>query len=195
MNTSKKLVQNYFNYAFRNKIRKLKLNLRFNKHEKPIMQLNSVEPIKTNLIISKFFNERIYFINPHDEKEKDNINDNYDNFKLVFIPLSLLIFKFYQESILKCDDEIVNLVKPYLGASITKVDQGMQIVMIKTGSPAEKAGLKIKDIIVEIEGTKTNSINEYYVSIGNKKGKKKVKFLKFKDEEGYDLSEILINFE
>lgn len=68
--------------------------------------------------------------------------------------------------------------KPYLGCSLRSKDDGMQIVMIKSDSPAEKAGLMVKDIILEIDGKKISSINEYNAAIGYEANRKKIKILR-----------------
>lgn len=80
----------------------------------------------------------------------------------------------YKNSI-KCE-VINNSNLPYLGCSIRlKNNEGMQVVLIKSNSPAESAGLKIKDIILEIDGKIIKSINEYRAAIGYEKGAKIVK--------------------
>ena len=54
----------------------------------------------------------------------------------------------------------------------------MQIILVKSGSPAEKAGLRIKDLIVEINGTKIQNINDYRSAVGLEKGWKIIKYVR-----------------
>jgi C-terminal processing protease CtpA/Prc len=107
-----------------------------------------------------------------------NINLSLNNI-LYFITL------FNHNSIMYCD--IPKLKKPYLGCSIRANDEsqpGMKIIMIKSDSPAEKAGLKVKDIILEIDDKPVRSINEYNAAIGQEANKKKLKIIR--NENGKD---------
>lgn len=105
-----------------------------------------------------------------------------------------LLVVFNRKSIAFCD--IPKPKKPYLGCSIRANEEGqkgMKIVMIKSDSPAEKAGLKVKDIILEIEGKSILSINDYNAAIGFEAGTKKMKVLRI--EEGKEkLLEFEVNF-
>lgn len=119
-----------------------------------------------------------------------NLEDKREFVKMLLLPLGVFLLKLFndEEKKMFCEDketkneanDIVNFKRPYLGCSIRQKEEGMQIVMIRSGSPAEKAGLAIRDIILEIDGQKTCSINEYYSAIGQEKGKKNLKIKKFK---------------
>jgi S1-C subfamily serine protease len=51
------------------------------------------------------------------------------------------------------DDETVNSTgMPYIGVTYTPVDDGLQVVSVEPGSPAEEAGLMEGDIITGIDG-------------------------------------------
>ncbi len=93
-----------------------------------------------------------------------------------------------------CD--IPKLKKPYLGCSIRANEdgvQGMKILLIKSDSPAERAGLKPKDIILEINGKPVRNINEYNAAVGSEPGIKKMKIFR-SDGEKETTSEIDVNF-
>lgn len=101
-------------------------------------------------------------------------------------------FSFFNHSTMMCQSE---LGRPYFGCSIraTESGVGMQILLIKSDSPAEIAGLKVKDIILEIEGKPINSIHDYNGAVGSEKGRKKVKILRTQDNKEKVL-EIIVEF-
>ncbi len=43
--------------------------------------------------------------------------------------------------------------------------EGMMVLLVNTESPAWHAGLKVRDIIIEIDGVSVNNINDYYGAI------------------------------
>ena len=59
--------------------------------------------------------------------------------------------------------------RPYLGCSLrSMVDkEGMMVLLVNTESPAWHAGLKVGDIILEIDGIKINNISDYYAALVN----------------------------
>ena len=92
--------------------------------------------------------------------------------------------------------EIPQFNKPYLGCSIRSNEegtQGMKVLMIKSDSPAEKAGLKVKDIIVEINGKKIRNINEYNAAVGLEAGKKRIKIVR-KEADKEEEIEFYVDF-
>jgi predicted metalloprotease with PDZ domain len=92
--------------------------------------------------------------------------------------------------------EIAQLNKPYLGCSIRSNEegtQGMKVLMIKSDSPAEKAGLRVRDIIVEINGKKVRDINEYNAAVGLEPGRKKVKIVRKEADQEKEL-EFYVDF-
>lgn len=103
------------------------------------------------------------------------------------LPINQLIFyiKLHNKNnVLHC--EVPASRKPYLGCSIMATEKGMQIIMIKSESPAEKANLKIKDIIQEIDGQRISTINEYNAAVGQIANKKAFKILR--TENGKELT-------
>lgn len=42
---------------------------------------------------------------------------------------------------------------------------GMMVLLVNTESPAWHAGLKVADIIMEIDGQKINNISDYYAAL------------------------------
>jgi predicted metalloprotease with PDZ domain len=77
--------------------------------------------------------------------------------------LFFLLNIFKEKSIINCEP----VKKPYLGCSIRAKDEGMQVILIKSDSPAERAGLMVKDIILEIDGNKVTTINDFNAAVGN----------------------------
>ena len=70
---------------------------------------------------------------------------------------------------------------------------GMMVLLVNTESPAWHAGLKVGDIILEIDGVKVNNINDYYAAVvanGNTQGGKvKVfKVIRNGDERLFEVS-------
>jgi S1-C subfamily serine protease len=50
---------------------------------------------------------------------------------------------------------------------------GMMILLVNSESPAWHSGLKVGDIILEIDGVKVNNINDYYAAMAASNNKKK----------------------
>ena len=65
-----------------------------------------------------------------------------------------------------------NVERPYLGVSLrSMIDKpGMMVLLVNTDSPAWHAGLKVGDIILEIDNQKVNNITDYYAAIGTEGG-------------------------
>ena len=74
--------------------------------------------------------------------------------------------------------------KPYLGCSIrfNAEFNGMRIINVKSDSPADKAGIKVNEVIVEIEGKRILSINDYLAAISSEGGEKTFRILKINDQ-------------
>ena len=66
--------------------------------------------------------------------------------------------------------------RPYLGCSLRSMmdKAGMMILLVNTESPAWHAGLKVGDILLEIDGLKINNISDYYGAVAS--GKKRLLF-------------------
>lgn len=172
---------------------------------KKLMFLNSndrykqEEGVGDSRVTSKFNQWAIYENGlPKDIQEKREESEAVKNIKLIFKYISLPINHLLsimtlhsQSRILRCEVPINK--KPYLGCSIRGSDQGMQIILIKSESPAEKALLKVKDIILEINGTPINSINDYNAAVGPLADKKALKIMR--TEEGKDtILEVEVEF-
>jgi len=65
--------------------------------------------------------------------------------------------------------------------------------MVKSDSPAEIAGIRLKDVILEIEGKPINTIHDYNGAVGSEKGKKKVKIQR-KVENQEKILEMYVEF-
>ena len=118
------------------------------------------------------------------ERHKYNYKINSSDFKfllrnigIAFNTFLFLIMIFKSKNKAKCE----NLSKPYLGCSLRSKDDGMQIILIKSDSPADKAGLQNKDIILEVDGNKISSINDYNAAIGSEANIKQLKILRIID--------------
>ncbi len=66
----------------------------------------------------------------------------------------------------------------YLGCSLrSMIDKaGMMILLVNTDSPAWHAGLKVGDILLEIDNQPVNNISEYYSAIADASQKKRKVF-------------------
>ena len=60
--------------------------------------------------------------------------------------------------------------RPYLGCSLRSMldKPGMMVLLVNTESPAWHAGLKVGDIILDIDGIKVNNITDYYGALAAK---------------------------
>ena len=105
--------------------------------------------------------------------------------------LSLFKANLFASNTLLCNE----LSRPYFGCSIRATEQGvgMLVVLVKSDSPAETAGIRVKDVIIEIEGKSINSIHDYNGAVGSEKGKKKVKFIR-KVENIEKIFEVSVEF-
>jgi predicted metalloprotease with PDZ domain len=101
--------------------------------------------------------------------------------------LFFLMNLFKEKNIMRCE----GLKKPYLGCSLRSKDEGMQVILIKSESPAERAGLMVKDIILEIDGKKVSTIHDYNAAIGSDITEKKT----FKILRRVDGKDIIMNID
>jgi len=104
---------------------------------------------------------------------------------MIYFPIQYSLFFFYETLSKKyayC--EIPQKRKPFLGCSIRFVEElnGMRIINVKSDSPAERAGLRVNDVILEIEGRKILSINDYNAAVGSEAGVKNFKILRINDQ-------------
>lgn len=56
--------------------------------------------------------------------------------------------------------------RPYIGLSFVNNDPGLVVVKIQSGSPAEKAGLKVGDVVLTANGRNVNSNEDILTVIG-----------------------------
>lgn len=127
-------------------------------------------------------------------KSNESLLFLYKNMNLTLNNLFYLLNLIKGDNILYCDIPKIN--KPYLGCSIRSNDDqagGMKIVMIKSDSPAERAKLKVKDIILSIDGKAINTINDYHAAIGSEANKKKLQILR-KEGDNQIIIEIIVDF-
>lgn len=129
----------------------------------------------------------VYFIN----KAKKQIEFKSNAFKLSNLA-SLGFITPFNISPIKCVSE---LSRPYFGCSIrsTELGIGMVVVMVKSDSPAELAGIRVKDVILEIEGKPINTIHDYNGAVGSEKGKKRVRIQRKVDNQE-KIIEIYVEF-
>ena len=103
---------------------------------------------------------------------------------MIYFPIQYSLFFFYETLSKKyASCEIPQKRKPFLGCSIRFVEElnGMRIINVKSDSPAEKAGLKVNDVIIEIEDRKIQSINDYNAAVGLEAGVKTFKILRINE--------------
>lgn len=103
---------------------------------------------------------------------------------MIYFPIQYSLFFFYETLRRKyAQCEIPQKRKPYLGCSIRYVEEfdGMRIINVKSDSPAEKAGLKVNDVILEIQNRKVTSINDYNAAVGTEAGIKNFKILRINE--------------
>jgi C-terminal processing protease CtpA/Prc len=131
--------------------------------------------------------------NEDQEKLENEIIPRFKLFKfdhssiinMIYFPIQYSLF-FFNETLSKkyasCNNE--DIKKPYLGCSIRFNDEfkGMRIINVKSDSPAEKAGIKVNDVIVEIAGLRILSINDYNIAIGFEAGEKIFRILRVDDQ-------------
>jgi C-terminal processing protease CtpA/Prc len=174
---------NYFNHKeFRNK----NLKLQIKEYDINLHKLLDESEINKNVNKKNIPNYSLY--------STDNLKFLTKSMYYSFSNLFYYLVLYSRSSIAYCD--IPKNRKPYLGCSIRANDeepQGMKVVMIKSDSPAEKAGLKVKDIILEIENNHIRSINEYNAAIGSDVGNKKIKIFR-KEGDKENILEIYVEF-
>jgi S1-C subfamily serine protease len=72
---------------------------------------------------------------------------------------------------------------PYMGVQLEEGDDACTVVEVRTGSPAEKAGLKVGDVLVSIAGQKITKLDEVSGLIGKKKAGEKVTVVVLRDKK------------
>jgi serine protease Do len=76
-------------------------------------------------------------------------------------------------------------------AIINQVPQGMYVVEVVSGSPAEKAGVQVDDIITKIDGTSLNEKNDLSEILGKKRPGDTIKLEIWRNEETKNLEATL----
>ena len=165
----------------------------FTYKKKKIFEFNSIHnPIIENINHQKDFKNKETNIKTKEKKEKSEkeiilprsklFNFDYSSIiNMIYFPIQFSLFFFYETLNKKyayCSNE--DKMKPYLGCSIRFNDEfkGMRIINVKSDSPAEKAGIKVNDIIVEIAGIRILSISDYNTAIGFEAGEKIFRILR-----------------
>ncbi len=173
----------------------------FNDHNLYTTALSEVN--LKNKIANFLSNQSLLKTGENKENSSNEFSENINNhpwFKLLSIPLGVFVANYFNDSSNKkffCEekekntndgDTIPTIKRPYLGCSIRKKDDGMQVIMVKAGSPAELSGLKITDIILKINEHEVHSIEDYYFAIGLEKGEKKLKIKRLLNNNNSDLN-------
>ena len=66
---------------------------------------------------------------------------------------------------------------------------GMMILLVNSESPAWHGGLKVGDVLLELDGHKINNINDYYLAIvASKDRTKTVKVLRNGEERVFEVT-------
>ena len=132
----------------------------------------------------------------HTSEEKENLEvhqiprltlfniDKSSIINMIYFPIQYSLFFFYETLNRKYANCAADLKKPYLGCSIRFNEEfkGMRIINVKSDSPAERVGIKVNDIIVEIDGKRIMSINDYISAIGDDVGEKTFRILRVNDK-------------
>jgi CRISPR/Cas system-associated exonuclease Cas4 (RecB family) len=166
----------HYNFIDHKELKNKKFNIPNKEFDSNLHEKSDASEIKKNEKNKNIPNYSLYSI--------DNFKFLVKNMYFSFSNLFYYLVLFSRSPIAYCD--IPKNRKPYLGCSIRSNDeepQGMKVVMIKSDSPAEKAGLKVKDIILEIDGKKIRSINEYNAAIGPDVGMKKLKIFRIEGDK------------
>jgi C-terminal processing protease CtpA/Prc len=152
------------------------------------------------------------------EKDKDNNKDSLNLINMIYLPIQYSFFFFYEtlsnkfaycqsdydNDIYNDSNNNINLLekkKLYLGCSIRYSEElkGMRIINVKSDSPAEKSGLKVNDVILEIDGKEILGINDYKIAINsNKDNLKNFKIMTIDNKTGERIIEnikIYLEFE
>lgn len=76
--------------------------------------------------------------------------------------------------------------RPYLGCSLRSNNDspGMMVLLVNTESPAWLAGMKVGDILLEIEDIPINKIQDYHEAVDAKHGEK-MKFVVNRKGQNY----------
>ena len=70
------------------------------------------------------------------------------------------------KSVIKQMELSGNVKRPYLGLSFTPSNPGLAIVKVQPGSPAERAGVKVGDILLTANSKAINNLEDLYAEIG-----------------------------
>ena len=65
---------------------------------------------------------------------------------------------------------------------------GMMILLVNTESPAWHAGLKVGDVLLEIDGVQVNNINDYYAIMAGHKSQRIFKAVRNGDERIFEVT-------
>ena len=60
--------------------------------------------------------------------------------------------------------------RPYVGVSFTEDGNGLAVVRIQPGSPAERSGIQLGDVVIEINGTPIRKAREFFEAVGYQMG-------------------------
>ena len=60
--------------------------------------------------------------------------------------------------------------RPYVGLSFTEDSNGLAVVRIQPRSPAERSGILLGDVVIEINGTPIHKAREFFEAVGYQMG-------------------------
>ena len=84
--------------------------------------------------------------------------------------------KMMENSVLKsiCDQYIAKkeVKKAFLGFSVKNAENGITVIKINSGGPANVAGMKLGDVIMEVNGKKITEVGQFIRMVGYGKGQR-----------------------
>lgn len=87
---------------------------------------------------------------------------------------------------------VVDLTDDRVKALKLKDDNGVEVRLVDPQSPADKAGVKVNDVILEVNGKTVEDIDEFHVTIGESQPGSKVRLTIWRDGGKKTLSATLI---
>lgn len=81
------------------------------------------------------------------------------------------------------------LEKPYVGISFKPIEQGLALLVVQPGSPAARGGLQVGDLVLEMNGTKMVTQEDFYHVLGYREHVE----LKMKVQRGRRVLEVVVS--
>ena len=110
--------------------------------------------------------------------------------KQYYLNSKYYLFQHRVSYIAECLDNNDSNDKPYLGCSLRSMmdKPGMMVLLVNSESPAWHAGLKVGDILLEIDGQKINNINDYYAAMSSRSKKKNFLIIRNGEERTFEVN-------